>query len=96
MANNIYIIAYQGTKAAEVKEAIKPMGAWFNHFENQFLVSSEWSMAQIMEALNRVVIQKQDRLLILRVDVRERTGWLNQQGWDWINKQLPGLEKLPF
>jgi len=87
MAKDIYIISYKGTKVAEVKEAIKPMGAWFNHFENQYLVSSSWSLNQIKQALDRVVVQKQDRLLIMKVSIAERTGWLSQLGWDWLNNQ---------
>ena len=89
MAKNVYVISYQGSKSAEIREVIKSMGAWFGHFENQHLVSTTWTIQQVIAALDAVVAQKQDRLLIMRVDVLERTGWLTPQGWDWLNKQLP-------
>ncbi len=59
------------------------------HFENQHLVNTTWSMTKVKTALDAIIIQKQDRLLIMRVHVQEKTGWLTQQGWDWLNKQVP-------
>jgi hypothetical protein len=91
--NKLYIISYSGTNAIAVKEAIKLLGSWFSHFENQYLLGTMLPINVIKETLDKKITQGVDRLLILEVELKDVKGWINKNGWDWITNQKTLLKQ---
>ena len=89
----LFIISYSGTYSASFKEAVKPLGAWFNHFDNQYMVCTTYTMDQVKSRLDAKINQGQDKLLILEVDLKNVKGWINNSGWEWIKSQRQKLGK---
>lgn len=89
----LFIISYSGNYSDSVKETVKSLGAWFNHFDNQFLVCTTLSMEVVKSRLDAKINQGQDKLLILEVNLKDVKGWINTTGWEWIKSQRQRLGK---
>lgn len=89
----LFVISYSGSYANSVKETVKSFGAWFNHFDNQYLVCTTMTMQQIKTQLDSIISQGTDKLLVLEVTLKDTHGWLNDNGWDWINSQKEKLRQ---
>ncbi|HCL05201.1 MAG TPA: hypothetical protein DHW64_04210 [Chitinophagaceae bacterium] len=90
--HKLYIISYNGSNSSAIKETVKLHGAWFSHFDNQYLLCSTSNIATIKSALDTKIVQGVDRLLILEVELKEVKGWINKNGWDWIKNQREKLK----
>ena len=89
----MFIISYSGNSAESIKETVKTLGSWFNHFTNQYLVCTSLSMKQIIDRLNSKISQEKDLLLVLEIDINDVHGWLPEKGWKWIISQREKLTK---
>jgi len=89
----LFIISYSGSYSASVKETVKSFGAWFNHFDNQFLLCTTSTIDEIKARLDSKINQGQDKLLILEVNLKDVKGWINNTGWEWIKSQRQKLGK---
>lgn len=87
MNYSFYIISYQGERKLLLKETIKKLGAWFNHFENQYILCSKYDINRIKDELDNVINHGKDKLLIIEIDIKNTKGWLPSSGWDWIKTQ---------
>jgi hypothetical protein len=90
---NLFIISYSGSKSPSVKEIIKSLGAWSNHFDNQYMLCTTLTIDEVKAYLDNVIIQGQDKLLILEVSLKGTKGWISKTGWDWIKSQKIKLKK---
>lgn len=88
----LYIISYSGANSQSVKETIKTFGAWFNNFDNQYIVCTTSSIEIIEEKLQNKINQGSDKLLIIEVEMKQTKGWLNSSGWEWIKTQRRKLQ----
>lgn len=81
----VYYISYDKQffdKSLESK--IKKMGAWFNFFDNQWLLQSHLPEKEIYNRLQN--LQNPIRILILEITIKSSWGWMPQDAWDWLNK----------
>jgi hypothetical protein len=90
---NLFIISYSGSKSASVKEIIKSLGAWSNHFDNQYMLCTTLTIDEVKAYIDNAIIQGQDKLLILEVSLKDTKGWISKTGWDWIKSQKLKLKK---
>ncbi len=90
---NLFIISYSGSKSASVKEIVKSLGAWSNHFDNQYMLCTTMTIDEVKDYLDKVINQGQDKLLILEVSLKNTKGWISKRGWDWIKSQKQKLNK---
>lgn len=83
----IHLITYDlnkpGQDYSSLFEAIKNVGAWWHYLDSTWLVDTALSTSQVSERL-RARIDENDHLLVIRV-TRDYSGWLPQEGWDWLN-----------
>lgn len=60
--------------------------AWCNYWKSAFLITSALTTSQMIEKL-KPYLDKNDRLIIIEV-VNNYSGWLEQEQWDWIKKNI--------
>lgn len=85
MKKKVYYISHDKqvfNKSIGVK--IKKMGAWFNFFDNQWLLQSTLSDKEIYNRLQNP--QKLIRILILEITIKSSWGWMPQDAWNWLKK----------
>lgn len=89
MAFKAYIITYKVQGSDEnLKNTIKSFGAWMGYFDNFFIIHTELEYNIIKSKLDSVILQGTDRILIAEVNLKSIKGWIPQNGWDWIKKQV--------
>ena len=88
----LYIISYSGANSQSIKDAVKTFGAWFNNFDNQYIVCTTLTIEKIEEKLETKINQGSDKLLIIEVELKQTKGWLNNSGWEWIKSQRRKLQ----
>jgi hypothetical protein len=88
----LYLISYSGSYATSVKDTIKTFGAWFNHFENQFLLCTTKDLDTVKDKLDTKINQGQDKLLVMEIKIVNAKGWLNKDGWEWLRSQKDKLQ----
>ena len=71
----------------DVKECIKLFDCWFNVFEDQYLVCTSQNMATVRQRIERGVDKRNDAYLILKVNIKDKSGQLPQNAWEWIRTQ---------
>lgn len=89
---HLFVISYRGSNPTGVNSAIKELGAWFNHFDDTYLLSSKKGIVEVKAALESTISKGEDRLLILEVEIKNAKGWITKAGWDWIEEQRRHLE----
>ena len=86
----IYSISYDLKKAGQdysgLISTIKTLGNWAKPCESYWLLSTNLSASEVFAHV-KPHIDANDRLLIVRVDLTDRAGWLTQNIWDWVNQQ---------
>jgi hypothetical protein len=89
----VYFITYDLNKAGKnyegVYQAIKDAstGAWCHFWESSWLIRSNLITADIVFDRIRPYLDNDDRCLVVEVK-SNRQGWLEQDQWDYINKNI--------
>ncbi len=86
-----FLISYDlkkpGRDYSRLYETIKGLGTWCHYLESVWIVSSSETPSQIWGSLNSH-IDENDRLII--IEVRDNvSGWLPQDAWTWITRNVP-------
>ena len=64
--------------------ALKSIGPWWHYLESTWIIKTNLTSAQIWDYLAKHITTK-DRLLIVRIDARDKWGWLPQEAWHWLD-----------
>ena len=87
-----FLISYDLLSAdknyTELYEQIKALGLWWHYLESVWIVSTTQCLKDIQIALKGKMDDK-DNLLIVDITGRDRSGWLVQKAWDWMNENNP-------
>jgi hypothetical protein len=67
-------------------DSIKGLGSWWHHLGSTWLVDTNLNAAEIWRQLEPHV-DTNDSMLIIGVTA-DRSGWLSNDAWGWINDQL--------
>ena len=70
----------------ELYSAIKSCGDWWHYLGSTWLVDTNLDASEIWEKVSSHV-DKNDRMLIVGI-TGDKSGWLPQDAWDWINHRL--------
>lgn len=85
----IYSITYDlkkpGQDYSDLINAIKSFGTWAKPCESYWLVSTNLDAQGIFAKL-KPYIDQNDSMLITRVDLSDRAGWLSQKLLDWMKE----------
>lgn len=87
-----YLITYDlnspGQKYDDVIKTIKEdcASAWCKYWKSSFLITSELTPSKMIDKL-KPNLDKSDRMIIIEV-VDNKSGWLTQEQWDWINENI--------
>lgn len=87
-----YIISYDlntpGQKYDKIISTIKEdiSGAWSKYLESTFLITSQYTPQEMIDKL-KPHLDKTDRMMIFEV-LDNKSGWLTQKQWDWINENI--------
>ena len=65
--------------------AIKTLGPWWHYLESTWIVKTNLTSSQAVWNVLASHIVTNDHLLIIRVDSRDKWGWLSQDAWNWLN-----------
>lgn len=71
-------------KVKELEGAFSASGDWLRYSNNCWVVWTERSALDIYNTLKPYLVD-QDQFLILEVNTLERSGWLPEWIWNWIN-----------
>jgi len=82
-----YDLKAPGRDYNKLYEAIKASGKWWHYLESTWLVVSNESSQQVWDRIAQS-IDENDSVLIIEVR-KNKSGWLPQDAWDWINKNVP-------
>jgi hypothetical protein len=84
----MYLVTYDlkkpGQDYKDLHEAIKGCGTWWHYLESTWLLKTSLTATQIFERL-QPYLDSNDRILIIRVTPNDKSGWLTQDAWNWIN-----------
>jgi hypothetical protein len=70
----------------KVEESIKALGTWCKYVSTTFLVSTSLSADTVQEKATKH-LDGNDRMIIANCN-KPIKGWLSQEEWDWIKKNL--------
>jgi hypothetical protein len=73
-------------EATGLYDSIKGLGSWWHHLGSTWLVDTNLNAAEIWRQLEPHV-DTNDSMLIIGVTA-DRSGWLSNDAWGWINDQL--------
>jgi hypothetical protein len=86
-----YCISYDLNKAGQnynnLYEELKKSPNWCHPMDSTWLIVTSESPEQVRDRL-RKHMDDNDTLLIIKV-VRPYSGWLTQEVWDWLEKNIP-------
>ena len=82
-----YDLNEPGQKYDSLYETIKALGAWWHYLDSTWIVKCSLTPDQAFEKV-RTSLDEGDHILILDVTADKRQGWLPQEAWDWINKNV--------
>jgi len=83
----IYLITYTISKNRDytpLYDAIKNSGTWWHYIDSSWIVKSDDTANTIFQRLKPLIDQKDDYLLVIKVDPSSRQGWLPRKAWDWF------------
>ena len=84
-----YDLNNPGQKYEQVHKAIKSLtGAWCKVTESCFIVAGYGATASAVWEAVKPFLDGGDRVLTLDITGDSSTGWLTQEQWDWIKKNV--------
>lgn len=85
----VYMISYDlhapTNNRKELEDAIESLGAWCKYLTTTYLVKSNLSLSTIQANL-ATILDNNDSMIIVKVT--NINGWLSNDKWDWINKNI--------
>lgn len=86
-----YCVSYDLNKAGQnydaLYEELKKSPNWCHPMDSTWVIITNESSQQLSDRL-RKHLDDNDRLLVIKV-VRPYAGWLTQEVWDWLDKNIP-------
>lgn len=86
---SVYMISYDlhspTNNRKEVEDMIQSFGTWCKYLTTTYLVKSNLSLSTVQSKLASV-LDNNDAMIVSKVT--EVNGWLTQDKWDWINKNI--------
>lgn len=86
-----YCVSYDLNKAGQnydaLYEELKKSPNWCHPMDSTWVIITNESAQQLSDRL-RKHLDDNDRLLVIKV-VRPYAGWLTQEVWDWLDKNIP-------
>jgi hypothetical protein len=79
-----YDLNRPGQEYQDLFEAIKAIGPWWHYLDSTWLLDTNLTANQAYKRLEPHV-DKNDHVLIIKVDPYDKQGWLPKKAWDWIN-----------
>jgi hypothetical protein len=70
----------------EVESVLNKAKDWFRYAPNCWLIYTSMEPPTWHERLQKIVWIRQQSYLIVKVDVKNKSGWLARAAWDWINQ----------
>ncbi len=87
---SIYMISYDlnapTTNRDKVEESIQSLGTWCKYLTTTYLVNTNSDISTIQSIISRH-LDGNDRMIFCQI-IKPIKGWLAQDEWDWINKNL--------
>jgi hypothetical protein len=89
--SNQYVVLLKVPKApAEFNETVEKVldglvNDWLRTTQFQYLVVTPKSMREVSDGI-RTVLRTEDSILVLKVDLGERSGWVAPLVIDWLKK----------
>jgi len=85
----LYLITYELSKDKDytsLYDAIKEYGTWWHYIESAWIIKTDETVSEISRKLTRYLDEKDDSLLVIKIDPSLRQGWLPKKAWEWIKK----------
>lgn len=95
-----YIVAFNRKASASYAEfhaefvAHPSIARWSHYIRSSYVVGTKLTASEISKHF-RSVAAKYDlpqRHLVIRIDLRDRSGFLPHKAWEWMRKQLDDIE----
>ncbi|MBF4625886.1 hypothetical protein [Clavibacter sp. VKM Ac-2872] len=86
------LIAYDlrapGQKYNALIEKIKSYDNWAHPLDSTWIVTGAYLTAEGVYGDLRPILDDNDHFFCVEIDGKGRQGWLTQELWDWIRKQV--------
>ena len=86
----VYLISYELNSDKDytnLYDAIKSYGAWWHFIDSTWLIDTSQSAQEVSEKLLRHIDKNEDVLLVMKVLLEDRQGWLPKKAWEWIRNK---------
>ena len=83
---HIYISPKEDVTREQVEKKLNLAIDWYRYARGVYVVYTTSSVDKWKERLIELVKPK-GRLLILRLDIGKRQGWMNKDFWEWLKKR---------
>jgi hypothetical protein len=88
--SRIYAILYDRDKidTEELHRSVSKSNMvrrWWHHIKSLYLIKSDYSAAEIAEALPRSM--REAGFLVIEVNLQNSSGWLSDKAWEWISRR---------
>jgi hypothetical protein len=81
---HIYIEPRADVTLDQIKEKLNLAVDWYKYSKNCWVVETTSDAAKWQLRL-KPLVEPDGSLLILKLDLAERQGWMSRKFWDWIN-----------
>lgn len=87
-----YDLKQPGQNYKALHERIKGLGLWWHYLESTWIALTSQSPDQAWNTI-QPAFDTSDRCLILDVTGDAYQGWLPQEAWDWIHKNVDPVRR---
>ncbi|MBE0011742.1 hypothetical protein [Arthrobacter sp. AET 35A] len=82
-----YDLKSPGQDYTDLHDAIKSLGGWWHYLDSTWIVSTTLTPAQAWAEL-KAKMDTNDRLLVIDVTGKARSGWLPKKAWEWLTRHI--------
>ena len=89
---NKYLITYELRNDSKdysgLYQAIKNIsGSWWHYLDSTWIIKGTSLTAhQIFEQLKPYIDIEKDSILIIKIDITNKQGWLSKKAWEWLDR----------
>lgn len=92
---HVFIKPSQGITEEDLKKKFDLALDWYRYSDNNWILKTT-SDAEKWERRLLSLVKPDGDLLIMRLDPDERSGWMNNSFWDWIQGKKSEQRQLDF
>jgi hypothetical protein len=89
---NVYISPREGVTREDVQKQMNLAVDWFRYDPKNYVIYTTSDAAK-WQARLKPLVEGGGHLFIVKIDPRDRQGWMSRKFWDWLKQDRPTKSK---